>query len=464
MSISFPGNPTTGQTFNQGNLSYKFDGKRWVPVTRNLVLSGNTITLGAATITSSGNVIHLPAGSTVGGVPIGTGSGGGSLASLEDVQIIGTPGFGQVLKWNGVKWAPGTDNSGGGGGGGGGTLPGYLSNYFTRDMYVGTGSQVTFGLSGTPANYQQIQVYVDNVYQNNTAYSLSGDTITFTEAPPIGANIEAISFVTNSTSVFFRDNFVGDGYETNFNLTATPAQPETTLVYVDGVSKDLSQFLVTGNTLIFATPPINGAKIDAIVFTTRIEALGSIDNFADVDLSISPTDNQALVFNTASGKWKAGNVGGSISVSRISGNTTSNLVSSVTSIKFDSGGFTLTDLGSGVVRVNNLGGTGGGTGGIIKTYNILNDFSAPLIGTQIFVPISQTTIKSVQITNGEIAGVDIMLGLYRNNDFLTFLTLPRGSQSTVISGLSLDINTNDYITVNVVAGSGKNLNMVLLSI
>jgi hypothetical protein len=98
---------------------------------------------------------------------------------------------------------------------------------------------------------------------------------------------------------------------------------------------------------------------------------------------------------------------------------------------------------------------------LIKTYNILNEFTAPLMGTNIFVPIETTTINKVQITNGEIAGVDIMLGLYRNNDLLTFLTLSAGQLSTIISGLNFQINTNDYITVNVVAGSGKNLTMAM---
>jgi len=458
MPISFPGNPTTGQNYTESGKSYRFDGKRWVPVNKNLVLTGNTLTLGSATITTANGAVNLPAGSTVDGVPIG----GGQLSSLSDVQISTTPTFGQVLKWNGTKWAPGTDNAGGGGGGG--SLPGYLNNYFVKDQFTGTGSQAIFGLSGTPSNHQQIQVYVDNVYQNNTAYILSGSTITFTEAPLANAKIEAISFITNSTSVFFRDSFTGDGYLTEFTLTATPADPETTLVYINGTLQNLNQFNVSGTTLSFATPPGNGAVIEAIVFTTRIEALGSLDNFSDVDLTISPSTGQALLFDSSVSKWKAGNVGGSISVSRISGNIIANTVTSVTSIRFDSGGFTLTDLGSGAVQVNNLGGTGGGSGGIIKTYNILNDFAAPLIGTQVFVPIQQSTIKSVQITNGTVAGTDIMLGLYRNNDFMSFFTLPTGLQTTKITGLSIDINTNDYITVNVVAGSGRNLNMVLLSI
>jgi hypothetical protein len=109
----------------------------------------------------------------------------------------------------------------------------------------------------------------------------------------------------------------------------------------------------------------------------------------------------------------------------------------------------------------NTGGGGGTSTGVVKTYNILNDFSAPLLGTQIFVPIQSTTITKVQITNGEVAGVDIMLGLYKNNELITFLTLPSGNISTTITGLSFYIQTNDYITVNVVAGAGKNLMMTI---
>ena len=457
MPLSFPINPTLGQNYTQSGKSYRFDGKRWVPITKNLVLTGNTITLGNAIISSSGSAINLPAGSTVGGVPIG----GGSLSALSDVQIVGTPGLGQVLKWNGTKWAPASDISGGGGGGS--TIPGYLNNYFVRDEYYGTGSTYQFVLTETPLNYSQIQVFVDNVFQNNTAYSLSGDTITFNEPPSSGSKVEAISFITNTTSIFFRDNFTGDGSNNAFTLTVEPVQPETTLVYIDGQNQPLSQFAVNGTTLSFLSPPANGSVIEAIVFTTLVAGLGSIDNFADVDLTISPIDGQALVFNTGTGKWIAGNVGGSISVSTIAGNISGTPVTNVTSIKFDTGGFAVSDLGAGSVRVTNLGG-GGGSGGIIKTYNILNDFSAPLIGTQIFVPVSPATITSAQITNGTVAGSDIMLGLYRNRVFMTFLTLPTGQQTTIISGLNISINTNDYITVNVVSGSGKNLTLVLLSI
>jgi hypothetical protein len=73
-------------------------------------------------------------------------------------------------------------------------------------------------------------------------------------------------------------------------------------------------------------------------------------------------------------------------------------------------------------------------------------------------------IKKIQITNGEVAGTDIMLGIYKNNDLITFVTLPTGNITTTISGLNHLIQTNDYITVNVVAGFGKNLTMTMFNI
>lgn len=108
---------------------------------------------------------------------------------------------------------------------------------------------------------------------------------------------------------------------------------------------------------------------------------------------------------------------------------------------------------------------GGGTGnGIIKTFNLLNDFSAPVLGKAIFSPISSSVIRSVQLTNGQAVTTDLMVGLYRNNEFLSFFTLPRGKYTSFTNNLNFTASTNDYFTVNVVSGSGTNFSLSLLSI
>jgi hypothetical protein len=57
------------------------------------------------------------------------------------------------------------------------------------DYFSGNGSTTTFTLTRTPSSVNDIQVVVENVVQNpSTAYTISGNTITFTAIPPSGSN------------------------------------------------------------------------------------------------------------------------------------------------------------------------------------------------------------------------------------------------------------------------------------
>lgn len=55
----------------------------------------------------------------------------------------------------------------------------------TKDSFTGDGSTTVFSLSITPADENNILVFVGNVHQNpDVAYSLSGSDIVFSSAPP----------------------------------------------------------------------------------------------------------------------------------------------------------------------------------------------------------------------------------------------------------------------------------------
>ncbi len=61
------------------------------------------------------------------------------------------------------------------------------------DEFNGDGSDTTFTLTRTPASNaaQNFAVFVDNVYQrygSSYAYTVNGDVLTFTSAPPSGTN------------------------------------------------------------------------------------------------------------------------------------------------------------------------------------------------------------------------------------------------------------------------------------
>jgi hypothetical protein len=59
----------------------------------------------------------------------------------------------------------------------------------------GNGSTTAFTLTSEPATKNNLQIYIDGVYQSKLNYSVSGTTLTFTTAPPSGTNNIEITHV-----------------------------------------------------------------------------------------------------------------------------------------------------------------------------------------------------------------------------------------------------------------------------
>lgn len=70
-----------------------------------------------------------------------------------------------------------------------------LGANYVLDTATGDGSKVAFTVSVQPGSENNIQIYIDGVYQNKASFSISGTTVTFTEAPPLNSSIE---FITGS--------------------------------------------------------------------------------------------------------------------------------------------------------------------------------------------------------------------------------------------------------------------------
>ena len=60
----------------------------------------------------------------------------------------------------------------------------------TISDFTGTGSQTSFTLSISPVGSNTTNVFINGVYQNKNSYSISGTTLTFTQAPPYTSVIE----------------------------------------------------------------------------------------------------------------------------------------------------------------------------------------------------------------------------------------------------------------------------------
>ena len=68
------------------------------------------------------------------------------------------------------------------------------------DEFTGDGSTLTFSLSTTATGVNQVLVFVGNIYQQPSTYTItgSGDDITFTEAPPDNATINVIQNIAST--------------------------------------------------------------------------------------------------------------------------------------------------------------------------------------------------------------------------------------------------------------------------
>ena len=58
------------------------------------------------------------------------------------------------------------------------------------DTFTGTGAQTAFILTEDPGTKNNVEVYISGIYQHAATYAVSGTTLTFTEAPPNGAEID----------------------------------------------------------------------------------------------------------------------------------------------------------------------------------------------------------------------------------------------------------------------------------
>ena len=111
----------------------------------------------------------------------------------------------------------------------------------------------TFTLSIPPVNKNNTQVFFDGVYQHKANYSVSGTSLTFTDAPPLGVVVEVMIFtqtavnvpVDNSvTSSKLSGDLVAPG---NLTVTGYLAGPSTFILDPSAVGDNTGTLLVKGN-------------------------------------------------------------------------------------------------------------------------------------------------------------------------------------------------------------------------
>jgi hypothetical protein len=95
-----------------------------------------------------------------------------------------------------------------------------LGANYVNNTATGDGATVAFGVTVAPGSKNNIQIYIDGVYQNKATFSISGTTVTFSEAPPLNA---AIEFIIGSAVT----SISGDADSITYTQGATGSQQRT---------------------------------------------------------------------------------------------------------------------------------------------------------------------------------------------------------------------------------------------
>ena len=151
------------------------------------------------------------------------------------------------------------------------TIGASSSSSIAKDDFVGDGTEVAFNLSVTPFSTLFTSVYIAGVYQEKETYSITDSTLAFTTAPPDGASIEVMSVVvanvTPGANTITRNDFTGNGTDTDYTLSVAPSSINFVDVYVSGAYQNKDGFSIVGTTLSFSEAPADGDAIEVMIIS-----------------------------------------------------------------------------------------------------------------------------------------------------------------------------------------------------
>ena len=235
------------------------------------------------------------------------------------------------------------------------------------ERFNGDASTTAFTLTRQVVSPTDIDVYVENVKQEPTvAYTVSGYTLNFTEAPLTGTNNVYVIYRASATSnyayvpdgsityaklannikQFTVDNFTANGTGSTVELTEAPASANAVIVSVDGVIQTApTNYTLSGSTITFTGVPDNGANVVVkhIGFrtTSTVTALQA-SSVTATELADSSVTNAKIV---------------SVANTKISGNIVSSQITSVANTQI-TGNITSSQITSNPTLYGNVSVTG----------------------------------------------------------------------------------------------------------
>lgn len=132
-------------------------------------------------------------------------------------------------------------------------------------------------------------------------------------------------FSSSPNPVLGNDVFTGNGSTTSFQLSVAPYNKNSTLININGVTQQKTEYTITGSTLVFNTAPLSGDVIEVLEFATSSNGVFiSSSSYNAVAGSLYISNTTVSTSNTTGALTVAGGVGvGSLTIGN-SGSTITN--------------------------------------------------------------------------------------------------------------------------------------------
>jgi hypothetical protein len=216
-------------------------------------------------------------------LPNYTGNLSGNIANIVTLNVSGTSNLGNIAN---VKIGGGsngyilqTDGNGNlSWSSSAGTTVGDL--YF--DSFVANGTQTAFVLSQTPSAKKYVSVYIDSTYQNDDAYSVSGNTITFASAPFVNSVIEirtnnpgvvSSATIANTVTVAAQPNITSLGNLTSLTMSGNIIPSVSNTYSLGNATNRFKDIYLQGNTIYLGDRSLSADDVLPFDLTIQPEVL-----------------------------------------------------------------------------------------------------------------------------------------------------------------------------------------------
>ncbi len=164
------------------------------------------------------------------------------------------------------------------------------------------GSRTAFTISSAPASENNLQIYLDGVYQAKSDFSVSGTTVTLDAAPATGTVLEIIHFTVIDANIFLQSHTTANNSTTSFSAGGVIANENDTQVYIDGVYQSKSNYSVSGSNVVLSTAPATGAVVEIVNIKASAATSGSVTwQTAIKTANFTATAGEGYFVNTTSG-------------------------------------------------------------------------------------------------------------------------------------------------------------------